>query len=99
MPLRPIAKTRPRPVPPPPATAYVPAPAPVPTPTPPLRPSADGAPAWVTICVSTYPNHLERLDALVAELKRRGHRKASRSGVIRLAVELLNINTVPRALW
>jgi hypothetical protein len=44
---------------------------------------------YVVICVSTYPRELAKLDAMVDELKRGGNRKASRSSLIRLAIDKL----------
>lgn len=44
---------------------------------------------YVTICVSTYPRELAKLDALVDEFKRSGDRKMSRSALIRLAIDKL----------
>lgn len=44
---------------------------------------------FVVICISTYPRELEKLDGLVLELKREGHRKMNRSALIRLAIDRL----------
>lgn len=49
---------------------------------------------YKVICVSTYTKDLERLDNAVAELKRRGKTKMTRSELIRLAVANLNIDEV-----
>lgn len=46
-------------------------------------------PTWVTLCISTYPEDLAKIDALVAELRARGHRRVSRSSAIRTAVATL----------
>lgn len=45
-----------------------------------------------TLCVSTYTEDLAALDAKVAELKAAGHRRASRSSLIRAAVAAFNVN-------
>jgi hypothetical protein len=42
--------------------------------------------AYATICVSTYHDDLAALDATVAEFKRKGFTRASRSSVIRAAL-------------
>lgn len=49
---------------------------------------------FVRVCISTYPDVLERLDKIVDELKKRGHRNASRSSVIRLALLQLDIENI-----
>lgn len=41
---------------------------------------------YATICVSTYHDDLAALDATVAEFKRKGFTRASRSSVIRAAL-------------
>lgn len=46
---------------------------------------ADG-PRYVVVCISTYRDDLAALDAAVAELKRQGFTRASRSSVIRAAL-------------
>lgn len=38
--------------------------------------------------ISTYPRDLEKLDAVVTALKRRGDGRTSRSSVIRTAVDM-----------
>ena len=48
------------------------------------------------ICISLYKEDLARLDAMVAKLKKRGHRKISRSGLIRFALDQVNIDKLPR---
>ena len=42
---------------------------------------------YKVICISTYPEDLAELDAKVAAAKRAGWSKASRSSVLRAAVE------------
>ena len=62
---------------------------------------AEAAPKPVhykVICISLYTKDLERLDARVDELKARGITKANRSALIRVALEQLNLDKVPRGL-
>ena len=53
---------------------------------------------YKVICISMYTKDLERLDALVDTLKTRGVTKASRSGLIRAALEQVDLDRVPRGL-
>nr|BAL56286.1 hypothetical conserved protein [uncultured delta proteobacterium] len=53
---------------------------------------------YKVICISMYTRDLERLDAVVQELKRRGFTKANRSAVLRIAMEQLQIDRIPRGL-
>jgi hypothetical protein len=50
------------------------------------------------ICISLYTKDLEELDARVDELKARGVTKANRSALIRVALEQLDLDKVPRGL-
>ena|SRR5580658_3053393 len=50
------------------------------------------------ICISLYTKDLERLDGLVRELKARGLTKASRSALIRVALDQVDLDRVPRGL-
>lgn len=50
------------------------------------------------ICISMYVEDLRRLDEKVAALKARGHRKATRSALIRWALDRVDIDEVPRGL-
>ncbi len=54
--------------------------------------TAKKKPDYVTFCVSTYPNDLAALDAKVAEAKAAGWSKASRSSLIRAAVDALDVS-------
>jgi len=73
------------------------------------RPASEGeAPATRTkpprpthykvICISMYTKDLDRLDDLVDELKARGLTKANRSALIRVALEQLDLDKVPRGM-
>lgn len=50
------------------------------------------------ISISLYSEDLERLDAMVAELKRRGHTKANKSQLIRFALSQVDLDQVPRGI-
>ncbi len=57
------------------------------------------APAhYKVICISLYTRDLDRLDGLVNELKARGITKANRSALIRVALDQLDLDKVPRGL-
>src|SRR5688572_22802744 len=51
---------------------------------------------YKVICISMYTKDLDRLDELVEELKGRGITKANRSALIRVALEQLDLDKVPR---
>jgi hypothetical protein len=61
-------------------------------------PPADKPLHYKVICISLYTKDLDRLDALVDELKSRGVTKANRSALIRVALEQLDLDKVPRGL-
>ena len=48
------------------------------------------------ICISLYTEDLARLDAKVEELKERGHRKMSRSALIRFALDTCDLESLPK---
>jgi len=50
------------------------------------------------VCISLYTEDIERLDALVAELKKLGHTKANKSAIIRYALAQVDPTKVPRGL-
>lgn len=52
---------------------------------------------YEVICISLYKEDLERLDAKVLELKQSGHRKMTRSGLIRFALDQVDARKMPRA--
>ncbi len=53
---------------------------------------------YKVICISMYTKDLDRLDELVEQLKGRGITKANRSALIRVALEQLDLDKVPRGL-
>jgi hypothetical protein len=77
---------------------YAPLPA---DPLPPRRARREPQPKpahYKVICISLYTKDLERLDALVDELKARGLTKANRSALIRVALDQIELDKVPRGL-
>ena len=53
---------------------------------------------YKVICISMYTKDLEQLDELVEKLKTRGITKANRSALIRVALEQLDLEKVPRGM-
>jgi hypothetical protein len=53
---------------------------------------------YKVICISMYTKDLEQLDELVEKLKTRGITKANRSALIRVALEQLDLDKVPRGM-
>ena len=49
------------------------------------------------ICISLYKEDLAELDTMVAKLKKQGHRRVSRSALIRFALDEVDIRDFPRA--
>ena len=49
------------------------------------------------ICISLYKEDLAQLDKMVAKLKKQGHRRISRSALIRFALDEVDIGDFPRA--
>lgn len=73
---------------------------------PPPRPSAPRRPRtprrkkakpthYKVISISMYTDDIERLDAMVAELKANGHPKANRSALIRYALATVDLDKMP----
>jgi len=48
------------------------------------------------ICISLYNEDIDRVEELVAELKRRGHTKANRSQLIRAALDQVDLAKIPK---
>mgnify|MGYP001620088556 CR=1 FL=1 len=53
---------------------------------------------YKVICISMYTDALGRLDEMVQELKARGYTKANRSALIRHALAMVDLDSVPRGL-
>lgn len=51
---------------------------------------------YEVICISLYKEDLARLDAKVQRLKEGGHRKMSRSALIRYALDTVDLDALPR---
>jgi len=72
------------------------------TPAAPTRARAKPAPErpshYKVICISMYTDDLERLDEMVDTLKARGLTKANRSALIRHALDLVDLDKIPRGL-
>lgn len=47
---------------------------------------------YKVICISMYTTDIERLEEKVAELKRRGHTKANKSQLIRMALNQIDLD-------
>lgn len=68
-------------------------------PTRPIARALAGNPhAYEVISISLYLRDLVNLDAKIAELKRRGLTKANRSALIRVALDQLDLEKVPRGI-
>ena len=50
---------------------------------------------YKVVCISMYTADIENLNAMVAELKSRGHTKANKSQLIRYALRQLDLDTLP----
>jgi hypothetical protein len=61
-------------------------------------PSSERPTHYKVICISMYNKDLERLDALVDDLKARGMTKASRSALIRAALDQVDLDKIPRGM-
>ena len=53
---------------------------------------------YKVICISLYTRDLDRLDGMVEALKERGVTKASRSALIRAALDQVDLDKVPRGM-
>jgi hypothetical protein len=63
----------------------------------PARAAAKPKPThYKIVCISLYTEDIERLEALVADLKKRGHTKANKSAVIRYALDSVDISKMPK---
>jgi hypothetical protein len=61
------------------------------------RPKQQKPEHYEIICISLYNEDLARLDEKVSTLKQRGHRRMTRSALIRYALDRLAIDDVPRS--
>lgn len=55
-------------------------------------------PAYRVICISLYVEDLQSLDEKVDQLKARGFPKANRSALIRHALNVVDLDKVPKGL-
>ena len=61
--------------------------------------SAEAKPShYKVICISLYNEDLQRLDAMVDELKERGFTKANRSALIHFALEQVDLTKAKKGL-
>lgn len=51
---------------------------------------------YKVVSISLYNEDIERIDSIVAELRKRGHTKANRSSVIRFAIDTVDFSKMPR---
>ena len=51
---------------------------------------------YKVVCISLYNEDIEHLEAMVAELKRRGHTKANKSQLIRAALAQVDLGKIPK---
>ncbi|MCB9709039.1 MAG: hypothetical protein H6714_09655 [Myxococcales bacterium] len=63
----------------------------------PKRSNTSKADHYEIICISLYNEDLKRLDDKVGNLKAAGHRKMSRSALIRFALDTVDMAKLPRA--
>lgn len=59
------------------------------------KPKADH---YEIICISLYNEDLARLDQKVTDLKAKGHRRMTRSALIRWALDQIDLEKVPRGI-
>lgn len=60
------------------------------------RPAAAKPSHYKIVSISLYNEDIERLDRMVAELKKRGHYKANKSQLIRYALAQLDLSQIPK---
>ncbi len=61
------------------------------------RPKKEKPTHYEVVCISLYTDDLARLDEKVSALKTKGHRKMSRSALIRYALDTVDLEGLPRA--
>lgn len=79
-----------------PVVSRVPGPSREEPPASPLQSKRQKPSHYKIVCISLYTEDIQRLNTIVAELKRRGHTKANKSQVIRAALEQIDLDKVPR---
>ncbi|HET6345670.1 MAG TPA: hypothetical protein VFH51_12110 [Myxococcota bacterium] len=62
-----------------------------------VRPPVGKPEHYKVVSISLYVEDIERLNAYVRELKRRGHYKANKSQIIRQALAQLDLDRVPKS--
>jgi hypothetical protein len=62
------------------------------------RPAKPKPAHYEIICISMYNEDLARLDDKVSQLKARGHRRMTRSALIRWALDQIELDKVPRGI-
>ncbi|MBI1947097.1 MAG: hypothetical protein HYS27_15480 [Deltaproteobacteria bacterium] len=53
---------------------------------------------WRLVTFSFYEEDVRRLDALLSDAKRRGHRRVSRSQIVRLALRQVDLASLPELI-
>lgn len=66
-------------------------------PAPPRKPERPKPAHYKIVCISLYNEDIAHLEAMVAELKRRGHTKANKSELIRFALAQVDLDKFPKA--
>lgn len=69
----------------------------VPVPAPPPDAKPPKPTHYKVVSISLYQEDIERLEAMVAELKRRGHTKANKSQLIRFALDTVDLDALPKS--
>ena len=65
----------------------------------PVKPSSEAKEKpthYKIVCISLYTEDIERLETMVAELKRRGNTKANKSALIRYALDTVDLSKMPK---
>lgn len=53
---------------------------------------------WRLVTFSFYEEDVRRLDALLADAKKRGHKRVSRSQIVRLALRQVDLDSLPELI-
>jgi hypothetical protein len=62
-----------------------------------VRKQTAAAGTYKLVCISLYHEDIARLESMVDELKRRGHARANKSQLIRLALDQVDLNRLDPA--